>query len=164
MLGNTATMGILALYFCIVFGYEYTKIKRRKKNFVKSCQRGFVVNDGILHVPTSISIWRRSSDSCDPYFRWSKIIDGWEMAGGVTRLGNDWYFYCKLWLLLRWKFTAFCVKEKYLHQNAWYCTNWCFKFIYCIDSDCVDCFSRDRDQRCFSSFRDRYLQSHCDSL
>lgn len=57
MLGNTATMGILALYFCIVFGYEYTKIQaQEEKNFVKSCKRGFVVNDGILHVSTSISI------------------------------------------------------------------------------------------------------------
>ena len=48
-------MGILALYFCIVFGYEYTKIQAQgRKNFVKSCKRGFVVNDGILHVSTSL--------------------------------------------------------------------------------------------------------------
>ena len=26
MLANKATMGILALYFCLVIGYEYTKI------------------------------------------------------------------------------------------------------------------------------------------
>ncbi len=31
MLANGATMGILALYFCLVFGYEYTRIQAQEE-------------------------------------------------------------------------------------------------------------------------------------
>ncbi len=44
MLGNTATMGILALYFCVVFGYEYTKIQAQEEKIVLSPVNGALLS------------------------------------------------------------------------------------------------------------------------
>ena len=47
-----------------------------------------------------------------------KIIDGWEMAGGVTRLGTTGIFTAIIMAIIAVKkFTRLC-QEKYLHQNA----------------------------------------------
>ena len=46
MLANSTTMGILALYFCIVLGYEYSKIKSRHRCRYTSRDYSFIASDG----------------------------------------------------------------------------------------------------------------------
>lgn len=113
MLGNTATMGILALYFCIVFGYEYTKIQAQEDNLNLSpingallsmmaffmCLPQLVFEGGVATLVNVIS-----DDQ--------KIIDGWEMAGGVTRLGTTGIFTAIIMAIISVKVYAFCVKRK----------------------------------------------------
>lgn len=112
MLGNTATMGILALYFCIVFGYEYTKIQAQEEKISLSpvngallsmmaffmCLPQLVFEGGVATLVTLIS-----DDQ--------KIIDGWEMAGGVTRLGTTGIFTAIIMAIIAVKIYAFCVKR-----------------------------------------------------
>ena len=112
MLANTATMGILALYFCIVFGYEYTKIQAQEEKLNLSpvngallsmmayfmCLPQLVFEDGMATLVNVIS-----DDQ--------KIIDGWEMAGGVTRLGTTGIFTAIIMAILAVKIYTFCVKK-----------------------------------------------------
>ena len=64
-------MGILALYFCIVFGYEYTKIQaQEEKKFSLSPVNGALLSMMAFFMCLPQLVFeRRSSDSCDPYFR-----------------------------------------------------------------------------------------------
>ena len=47
MIANTSTMGILALYFGLVFGYEYTRIHRDEEHLELS-----PLNGALFHVFT----------------------------------------------------------------------------------------------------------------
>jgi PTS system cellobiose-specific IIC component len=112
MLANTATMGILALYFCVVFGYEYTKIQAQEEKLNLSpvngallsmmayfmCLPQLVFEGGVATLVNVIS-----DDQ--------KIIDGWEMAGGVTRLGTTGIFTAIIMGIIAVKIYAFCVKK-----------------------------------------------------
>lgn len=112
MLGNTATMGILALYFCIVFGYEYTKIQAQEEKLALSSVNGALLSMMAFFmclpqlvfeggVATMVNV---ISDD-------QKIIDGWEMAGGVTRLGTTGIFTAIIMSIIAVKVYAFCVKR-----------------------------------------------------
>lgn len=92
MVANKATMGILALYFAIALGYEYTKIIAEEDNIAVSPLNGalltvfaffmtipqIVFEDGkmlLLHI----------LDEEKGQF----VVNGWEMgSNGVTRLGT----------------------------------------------------------------------------
>lgn len=88
MLANKTTMGILALYFCIVLGYEYTKIIAQE--------------DGVDLVPLSGALLSMFAFfMCIPQLVMEKgsivlindaeqsIINGWAVGGdGLTRLGT----------------------------------------------------------------------------
>lgn len=112
MLGNTATMGILALYFCVVFGYEYTKIQAQEEKIVLSPVNGallsmmafFMCLPQLVFEGGMATLVNVISDD-------QKIIDGWEMAGGVTRLGTTGIFTAIIMAIIAVKIYAFCVKR-----------------------------------------------------
>ncbi|MBO0425739.1 MULTISPECIES: PTS cellobiose transporter subunit IIC [unclassified Enterococcus] len=112
MLGNTATMGILALYFCVVFGYEYTKIQAQEEKIVLSPVNGallsmmafFMCLPQLVFEGGMATLVNVISDD-------QKIIDGWEMAGGVTRLGTTGIFTAIIMSIIAVKIYAFCVKR-----------------------------------------------------
>jgi PTS system cellobiose-specific IIC component len=112
MLGNTATMGILALYFCVVFGYEYTKIQAQEEKIPLSPVNGALLSmmaffmclpQLVFEGGTATLVTILTDDQ--------KIIDGWEMAGGVTRLGTTGIFTAIIMGILAVKIYAFCVKK-----------------------------------------------------
>ncbi|MEI5990849.1 PTS cellobiose transporter subunit IIC [Enterococcus crotali] len=115
MLGNMATMGILALYFCIVFGYEYTKIQAQEEKINLNPMNGALLSmmayfmclpelifDG--GVATLVNVVTDDK----------KIIDGWEMSGGVTRLGTTGIFTAIIMSIIAVKIYALCVKRKWV--------------------------------------------------
>ncbi|MBM7690529.1 PTS cellobiose transporter subunit IIC [Enterococcus ureilyticus] len=115
MLANMATMGILALYFCIVFGYEYTKIQAQEEKLNLNPMNGALLSmmayfmclpelifDG--GVATLVNVVTDDK----------KIIDGWEMSGGVTRLGTTGIFTAIIMSIIAVKIYALCVKRKWV--------------------------------------------------
>ena len=112
MLGNTATMGILALYFCIVFGYEYTKIQAQEEKLVLSPVNGallsmmafFMCLPQLVFEGGVATLVELISDD-------QKIINGWEIGGGVTRLGTTGIFTAIIMAIIAVKIYAFCVKR-----------------------------------------------------
>ncbi|MGX7149931.1 PTS cellobiose transporter subunit IIC [Enterococcus ureasiticus] len=115
MLGNMATMGILALYFCIVFGYEYTKIQAQEEKINLNPMNGALLSmmayfmclpelifDG--GIATLVNVVTDDK----------KIIDGWEMSGGVTRLGTTGIFTAIIMSIVAVKIYALCVKRKWV--------------------------------------------------
>ncbi|MHC5228902.1 PTS cellobiose transporter subunit IIC [Enterococcus sp. LJL99] len=115
MLGNMATMGILALYFCIVFGYEYTKIQAQEEKINLNPLNGALLSmmayfmclpELIFENGTATLITLVTDDK--------KIIDGWEMSGGVTRLGTTGIFTAIIMSIIAVKIYALCVKRKWV--------------------------------------------------
>ena len=115
MLANMATMGILALYFCIVFGYEYTKIQAQEEKINLNPMNGALLSmmayfmclpelifDG--GVATLVNV---VSDD-------QKIIDGWSMSGGVVRLGTTGIFTAIIMSIIAVKIYSLCVKRKWV--------------------------------------------------
>ncbi|MGM0219450.1 PTS cellobiose transporter subunit IIC [Enterococcus sp. AZ126] len=115
MLGNMATMGILALYFCIVFGYEYTKIQAQEEKInlnplngaLLSMMAYFMCLPELIFDGGIATLVNVVTDD-------QKIIDGWEMSGGVTRLGTTGIFTAIIMSIIAVKIYALCVKRKWV--------------------------------------------------
>lgn len=112
MLANKCTMGILALYFCIVIGYEYTKIFVDEEGLNLNPLNGallsifaffmtipeLVLSDGRINLINEIN------DS-------SKIINGWNVgADGVSRLGTTGIFTAIIMAIIAVQIYRLCVK------------------------------------------------------
>lgn len=88
MLANSTTMGILALYFCIVLGYEYSKIIAEEENLDLSPINGallamFAFFTSIPQLVITNGVVERVNDTENA------IINGWAIGGdGVSRLGT----------------------------------------------------------------------------
>ncbi|MBV7390102.1 PTS cellobiose transporter subunit IIC [Enterococcus sp. ALS3] len=88
MLANSATMGILSLYFCVALGYEYTKIiaEEEELNMTPISGALLAMFAFFLSIPQLINdggqITRLTNID-------DLIINGWAMGNdGVTRLGT----------------------------------------------------------------------------
>ncbi|ASN60817.1 PTS cellobiose transporter subunit IIC [Latilactobacillus curvatus] len=113
MLANGATMGILSLYFCLVFGYEYTKIQASAHKIDVNplngallsmmaffmCIPQLVFKGGVATLVTTVN-------------KTTKIVDGYEIAGGVTRLGTTGIFTAIIMAIIAVKIYAFLVQKK----------------------------------------------------
>jgi len=94
MLANKATMGILALFFVIILGFEYTKtyVQDEKLDLdplngaLLSVMAFFMTLPQLIFEDGYMTLVQVMNDS-------SQIINGWEMgADGVTRLGTTGIF------------------------------------------------------------------------
>ena len=116
MLANQATMGILALYFCLVIGYEYTKIYADEEDLNVNPLNGallsmfayfmaipqLVMEDGKMVL---VNIANKDMN----------IFKGWEMsADGVTRLGTTGIFTAIIMSIIAVQLYRLCVKRKWI--------------------------------------------------
>jgi len=94
MLANKATMGILALFFVIILGFEYTKTYVQDENLdldplngaLLSVMAFFMTLPQLMFEDGYMTLVNVMNDS-------SQIINGWEMgADGITRLGTTGIF------------------------------------------------------------------------
>lgn len=116
MLANKATMGILALYFCLAIGYEYTKTFIDEEGLNLNALNGallsmfaffmaipeLVLKDGKM---TLISLINKDA----------KIINGWTMAdSGVSRLGTTGIFTAIIMAFVAVRLYRLCVKKNWV--------------------------------------------------
>lgn len=116
MLANKATMGILALYFCLVIGYEYTKIYADEEDLDVNPLNGallsmfayfmaipqLVMDDGKMVL---VNIMKKDVN----------IFNGWEMSGdGVSRLGTTGIFTAIIMSIIAVQLYRLCVKCQWI--------------------------------------------------
>lgn len=116
MLANKATMGILALYFCLVIGYEYTKIYADEEDLEVNPLNGallsmfaffmaipqLIMEDGKMVL---VNIMKKDVN----------IFNGWEMSGdGVSRLGTTGIFTAIIMSIIAVQLYRLCVKRKWI--------------------------------------------------
>ncbi len=116
MLANKATMGILALYFCLVIGYEYTKIYADEEDLDVNPLNGallsmfayfmaipqLVMDDGKMVL---VNIMKKDVN----------IFNGWEMSSdGVSRLGTTGIFTAIIMSIIAVQLYRLCVKRQWI--------------------------------------------------
>ncbi len=116
MLANKATMRILALYFCLVIGYEYTKIYADEEDLDVNPLNGallsmfayfmaipqLVMDDGKMVL---VNIMKKDVN----------IFNGWEMSGdGVSRLGTTGIFTAIIMSIIAVQLYRLCVKRQWI--------------------------------------------------
>jgi len=112
MLANQATMGILSLYFCLVFGYEYTRIQAQEEKIEINPLNGALLSMMAFFMCLPELIFKNGTMTLiNIVTKDTKIIDGWEMAGGVTRLGTTGIFTAIIMSIIAVKIYALCVKH-----------------------------------------------------
>lgn len=113
MLANKCTMGILALYFCVIIGYEYTKIIADEENLNLNALNGallsifafFMTIPELVLSDGKMSLISQVTDD-------TKIINGWNIAGdGVSRLGTTGMFTAIIMAVVAVKLYHLCVKH-----------------------------------------------------
>lgn len=114
MIANTATMGILALYFCLVFGYEYTRIQAQEEKVNVNPLSGALLSMMAFFMCVPELLFKDGAMSLvNIVTKDQKIIDGWQMGGGVTRLGTTGIFTAIIMGILAVKIYTYCVKKNW---------------------------------------------------
>lgn len=116
MLANRCTMGILALYFCLVIGYEYTKIFEEEEGLKLNPLNGallsmfaffmtipeLIIKDGKVTLVNEIS-------------EGTNIINGWNIGGdGLSRLGSSGIFTAIIMAVVAVRLYRLCVKNNWI--------------------------------------------------
>ncbi|MDO5516258.1 MAG: PTS cellobiose transporter subunit IIC [Clostridium sp.] len=113
MLANKCTMGILALYFCLVIGYEYTKIISEEEELNLNPLNGallsmfafFMTIPELIVSDGKITLINQVTDD-------TKIINGWNIGGdGVSRLGTTGIFTAIIMAVVAVQLYRLCVKH-----------------------------------------------------
>ena len=114
MIANTATMGILALYFCLVFGYEYTRIQAQEEKVNVNPLSGALLSMMAFFMCVPELLFKNGAMGLvNIVTKDQKIIAGWEMGGGVTRLGTTGIFTAIIMGILAVKIYTYCVKKNW---------------------------------------------------
>ncbi|MDY0406722.1 PTS cellobiose transporter subunit IIC [Virgibacillus sp. 179-BFC.A HS] len=116
MLANKATMGILALYFGIVIGYEYTKIYAEEEEINLNPLNGallsmfafFMTLPELVVKGGAMSLVEKINDD-------TTIIHGWEVGGdGLSRLGTTGIFTAIVMSIVTVQLYRLCVKRNWI--------------------------------------------------
>ncbi|WAA10127.1 PTS cellobiose transporter subunit IIC [Fervidibacillus albus] len=116
MVANKATMGILALYFNLVIGYEYTKLYAEEEGLNLNPLNGallsmfafFMTLPQLVIDGGKISVVQQIDDS-------TTIISGWEVAdSGLSRLGTTGIFAAILVAVIAVQIYRLCVKRNWV--------------------------------------------------
>lgn len=113
MLANKATMGILALYFGIVMGYEYTRISAEEEDLDLSPVSGALLSMFALFMTVpQIVLSNGEMTLVNQNNEDSTIIHGWEMVeDGISRLGSSGIFSAIIMAILAVQLYRLCVKK-----------------------------------------------------
>lgn len=116
MVANKATMGILALYFSLVIGYEYTKIFVDEENLNMNPLNGsllsmfafFMTVPQIIFENGSMSLVEMMTDDVT-------IINGWEVVeDGLSRLGASGIFTAIIIGIISVQLYRLCIKRNWI--------------------------------------------------
>lgn len=113
MLANKTTTGLLALYFGIVMGYEYTRIYAEEDNLNMNPMNGallamfalFMTVPQLVFSNGEMSLVNQNNED-------AIIVYGWEMVeDGISRLGSSGIFSAIIMAILAVQLYKFCVKK-----------------------------------------------------
>lgn len=116
MLATKCTMGILALYFCLVIGYEYTKIFIEEEDLKLNPLNGallsmfafFMTIPELIIKDDKITLVNEINDG-------TKIINGWNVVGdGLSRLGTSGIFTAIIMAIVAVQLYRLCVKRNWI--------------------------------------------------
>lgn len=116
MLANTATMGVLSLYFSVVLGYEFTKVYVDDDGLDMNPVNGALLSLFAFLMVIPQLIWEngemvRVTEITDA----STIINGWGMGGdGVTRFGTIGIFTAIIMGVLAVQLYRLCIVKKWV--------------------------------------------------
>ncbi len=114
MLANSATMGILALYFCIVLGYEYTRILAQEQKLDLNPLNGALLSMFAFFMTLPQLMIQDGSVARVTDLDASKI-NGWEIGGdGVTRLGTIGIFTGIIMAIIAVQIYRLCVAKNWV--------------------------------------------------
>ncbi|MDN6600148.1 MAG: PTS transporter subunit EIIC, partial [Tetragenococcus koreensis] len=113
MLANKTTMGLLALYFGIVVGYEYTRIYADEDELNMSPVNGALLAMFALFMTVPQLVFQNGEMSLvNQNNEDATIIHGWEMVeDGISRLGSSGIFSAIIMAILAVQLYRFCVKR-----------------------------------------------------
>lgn len=116
MVANKATMGILALYFGLVVGYEYTKIFAEEEELNLNPLNGALLSLFAFIMTIPELIWKNGEMSLvNKMDDDNIIINGWEMVDdGVSRLGSTGIFAAIIMSLIAVQLYRLCVKQNWV--------------------------------------------------
>lgn len=116
MLANKATMGLLALYFGLVIGYEYTKIYAEEEELNLNPLNGALLSlfAFFMTVPQLV-IENGKMSLIHQIDENNTIVHGWEMiADGVSRLGATGIFTSIIMSIIAVQIYRLCVRQNWV--------------------------------------------------
>ncbi|WP_067839001.1 PTS cellobiose transporter subunit IIC [Amphibacillus sediminis] len=114
MVANSTTTGLLALYFCIVLGFEYSKIIAEEENLNIAPLNGALLSmfAFFLTIPQLVFEGGMMSLIHDPE---TSIINGWAIGGdGVARLGTVGIFTGIIMAIIAVRLYRLCVAKNWV--------------------------------------------------
>lgn len=115
MVANTATMGMLAIYFCLVVGYELTKIEEAETGVEVNALNGALLAlfAFLMCIPELIKgdgkllLYNSISDG-------ETVINGFRVGSGIERFGTAGIFTAIIMAVIAVKLYCFCVRKKWI--------------------------------------------------
>ncbi|RFA32027.1 PTS cellobiose transporter subunit IIC [Virgibacillus dokdonensis] len=116
MLANKATMGILALYFGLVIGYEYTKIIAEEEHLKLNPLNGALLSLLAFFMTIPQLVFENGKMLLvEKVEANNAIIHGWEMVGdGISRLGATGIFAAIIMSTLAVQLYRLCVRRQWV--------------------------------------------------
>ncbi|OFI49509.1 PTS cellobiose transporter subunit IIC [Floricoccus tropicus] len=115
MVANTATMGMLALYFGIVIGYELTKIERDEEKLNVSPVTGALLSMfAFLMTLPEIVMNNGRMELVNIVTDNEKVISGFRVSGGVDRLGAIGIFTAIIMAIVATRLYFMCVRRNWV--------------------------------------------------
>ncbi|BBA93263.1 PTS cellobiose transporter subunit IIC [Streptococcus ruminantium] len=114
MLANGATMGILALYFNLALGYEFTKIYAEEDNLNLSPLNGALLSMFAFFMTLPQLVFKDGAISLVNDAK-ATIVNGWAIGGsGVNRLGSIGIFTAIIMAVLAVQLYRLCVAKNWV--------------------------------------------------
>lgn len=116
MLANKATMGIIALYFGLVIGYEYTKIIADEEGLNLNPLNGALLSMFALFMSLPMLVLENGKIALiNQIDESTKIISGWEVVdSGLNRLGSTGIFTAIIMAVIAVHIYRLCVKRNWV--------------------------------------------------
>lgn len=116
MLANKATMGIIALYFGLVIGYEYTKIIADEEDLNLNPLNGALLSMFALFMSIPMLVLENGKiDLIQQVDESTNIIFGWEVVeSGLNRLGSTGIFTAIIMAVIAVHIYRLCVKKNWV--------------------------------------------------
>lgn len=112
MIANTSTMGILALYFGLVFGYEYTRIHRDEEHLELSPLNGALLSMFAFFMCLPELVVKGGTFTLlNLHTKNAIVVNGYRMDTIIQRLGTSGIFTAIIMSILAVKLYYVCVKK-----------------------------------------------------